>query len=193
MIENIWLYFFSSLMQTSASLIALFSVFVVFKIDKINNKIDTIRQLIIKVFIKIKNNETTPGAELKMNKKFCEKFNIGHDKHTYEKYNDAEILYMFKEFWDNKEKFIATMQFGNDLITEETLILLSKFINDKKIILRKLVANLIAAVLLIVLSSMFLSFPNQLRDIALVYTMVIFISTVAIYNAYSIYYIAKSN
>ncbi|MDP2736215.1 MAG: hypothetical protein Q8O59_00305 [bacterium] len=179
-------------MQTAASLTALFSVFIVFKIENINSKINSIRGLIIKIFIGIKNNETTPGAETKINKEFCDKFSISYDKHTYEKYDDMEILKMFNVFWNNRGNFLgASIQFGNDLVTEESLKLFATVINNKRIIIHRLVANLILSVSIIIFASMFLSFPSEWRIINFVYIMVLYIAIAIIYNAYSIYSIIR--
>lgn len=189
---NTWLYFFSALMQTAAALIALFSIFVVFKIDKINNKINLIRDLIIKVFISIKNNENTPGAEIKKNKEFCIKYNINRDKNTFEKYNDQDILKIFQDYWNNRGDFLgAKTQFGNDLITEESLELFYIILNNKKIIIHQLTTNLICSTSLIILASIFLIIPDGWQLIYYVYIMVIYLIIVTTYNAYSIFSIIK--
>ncbi len=190
--ENTWLYFFSALMQTAAALIALFSIFVVFKIDKINNKINQVRGLIIKVFISIKNNEDTPGSEIKKNKEFCSKYNISRDKNTFEKYNDQDILKMFQDYWDDKGNFLGVKtQFGNDLITKETIKLFYAILNNKKIIIHQLITNLMCSVSLIVLASIFLIIPNSWRLVCYIYIMVIYLTIVITYNAYSIFSIIK--
>ncbi|MFH1661640.1 MAG: hypothetical protein ABIA02_00880 [Candidatus Falkowbacteria bacterium] len=190
--ENTWFYFFSTLMQTAASLIALFSIFVVFKIDKINDKINSTRELIIKVFVGIKNNENTPGADKKKNKEFCDKYNINRDCNTFEKYNDKKILLIFQECWNNRRQFLGFhTQFGNDLITEESIKLFSTILKNKNIIIDRLIINLICSSSLIVLASIFLTIPSSLRLVDYVYLMVLYTIIVTTYNAYSIFSIIK--
>lgn len=190
--ENIWLYFFSALMQTTASLIALFSVFVVFKIDKINNKLELIRSLIIKVFISIKNNEDTPGTENKKNKEFCNKYNIHKDKNTYEKYSDTEILNMLKEYWGDRTNFLGVKtQFGNDLITEESLKIFQTIISDKKTIFHRLIVNITITSLLIALSIIFLIVPSEWRLSYFIYLSAIYAFIVIAYNVFSTIFIIK--
>jgi len=190
--ENTWLYFFSALMQTIASLAALFSIFVVFKIDKINDKIHSTRELMIKVFVGIKNNENTPGADKKNNKEFCNKYNINNNHNTFEKYNDKDILMMFQEIWSDRRQFLGFQtQFGNDLITDESIKLFCANLKDKKIVIDRLIVNLICSSSLIILAAVFLTIPNDWRSIYYIYTMAVYTITVILYNAYSIISVIK--
>lgn len=190
--ENTWFYFFSALMQTAASLIALFSIFVIFRIDKLNNKINSVKEMMLKVFISIKNHENTPSSTNHKNKEFCDKYKINRDKNTFEKYSDNDILKMFKELWNNRENFLgADTQFGNDLITDESIGLFATALKNKKIIIHRLVINLICSTLIIILAAIFLTIPSDWRSIYYIYVMVAYIIIVAVYNAYSIFSIVK--
>lgn len=190
--ENSWFYFFSAELQASAALAALFSVFVIFKIEKLNNSINSTKELILKIFISIKNNEDTPGAEGKDNKKFCCKYNINKDVYTFEKYTDKNIFKMYEEFWNTRSNFLGVnTQLGNNLLTKESSDVFGNFIKTKKIIIQRLCCNLICFSLIIILSSIFLILPKEWRIINFIYIMIVFIIITIVYSFFSIYSIIK--
>ncbi|MFC1613266.1 hypothetical protein ACFL23_02950 [Patescibacteria group bacterium] len=191
--ENSWFYFFSAELQAAAALAALFSVFVVFKIDKLNGSINSTKELILKVFISIKNNENTPGAEDRDNKKFCDKYNIHKDAYTFEKYTDEHIFKMYKEFWNNRSNFSGVKaQLGNNLLTEESVEVFGNFMKTKRIIIHRLCCNFICFSLIIILSSLFLILPREWRLVNFIYIMLAFIIITIGYSFFSIYSVIKS-
>jgi len=189
--DNTWLYFFSAIMQSIAALAALFGVFVVFRIEKIQNNIERLRNLCAKVIYDIKRRDN--GKPEQENNKFCKKYQIPENIIGFIKYSDFDVYNMFNEFWINRHNFHPDFFpcFDGPEINDNTGPAFKILLDFKKEIVNKLKISLLLSSICIVLSIIFLA----MEKIHYSTNWIILVASIAIatiaYIAQSIFSITK--
>ena len=155
--ENIWLYTLSTLAQVMATIIALFGVFVVVKLNETRKKIFRIRNEDFIPFLVKKSHQIS----LEENK-FFQKYNLSKDKESYSNWNDEKLNKIFKEIITLKHSII---QVENRMITKETSQYFSRLINSKNNTIKRLKKTLIFCTILVIISLFLLASPFSIFNL----------------------------
>ncbi|MFA5351948.1 MAG: hypothetical protein WC304_01560 [Candidatus Gracilibacteria bacterium] len=204
--ENIWFYSLSALSQVMAAIISFFGVFVVFKLQALNENISLQRKKAVIHIISAVNK--TPGdadinAKNTVNKKFRDDNKLTIYQANYLKYSDLKICKIFNQLWE-----IPGMDFDRHLVDEKNNVYyfynessyknFENAINEKKIILSKLSVSLLFCAISIATSLFFLSSPFSVKDFGyqeynlyLLFPLILFSCFTIFFIAWNIYSISK--
>lgn len=140
--NNIWFYTLSSISQVLAATMGVFAVFVIFKLDKINEVIDEYKKFTFRA-IPIEDKKNS---------------------YNYYELEIDKIIEMGEKFIKSEDfknqAFGGNNEVGSFVFGENTILLLKKLISKKENIINKLKINLITSILTISASLFLLVFTQ---------------------------------
>lgn len=166
--ENIWFYSLSALSQVMAAIISFFGVFVVFKLQALNENISSQRKKAI-MYIVSAVEKTAENGEDNPNKTFRDKNELTAYQADYLQYSDSKICEIFNQIWETK-----SILYNNHLVDEKNHAyyfynksnykMFENAINEKKNILEKLYISLLLSAISITVSLFLISSPFSIKD-----------------------------
>ncbi len=182
---NIWFYTLSTLAQVMAAFVALFGIFVVFSLDKLQGEINAIRKQCIEAFNVITNH----GNE--ENRKFCCKYKLSKESGAYPRFSDSNILEITSEAFKNRSNLTGgAWQQGNVHTGKETLETFSYLLEKKRLVLHSLRKSLVFGIAPIIISLVLLASPLSTSNTYwgyILFLLVVFSCLSMGHIAYSIY------